>query len=246
MLGAVSKELKTLLAVGLLFTPALPAYLWLWPVVEGPLAEAAEWIAYAYIIAGTIWIGRRYWRWDELGLKWSGLGLSLLCGLSVIAGRWLIILSMEWNLPVASPTILSMVREIVFYIVLVGFGEELLFRGLVYRALANWCGPGWAIWGTSLGFIFWHIGQGPLIGLVGLIYGLIFGLIRWRSGSINGLILVHGVMDLHGAWLLTGSNSQILAAAQPQNANLPLMLAGLGLLIGTPLWLWLVYPCFKR
>ena len=61
----------------------------------------------------------------------------------------------------------------------------------------------WAIWGTSLGFMLWHVpGQGLLVGLAGFIIGLVFALVRWRAGGIAGLILVHGLADITSAELL--------------------------------------------
>ena len=46
----------------------------------------------------------------------------------------------------------QLIGDIVFYFALVGFIEELLFRGVIYRACDEWRGARWAIWGSALLF----------------------------------------------------------------------------------------------
>jgi membrane protease YdiL (CAAX protease family) len=79
---------------------------------------------------------------------------------------------------------------------LVGFIEELLFRGLVYRALHDWHGSGLAILGSSIGFALWHVGWAGPLAITHFILGLVFALVRWRGGGILGLIVAHGLFDL--------------------------------------------------
>ena len=63
---------------------------------------------------------------------------------------------------------------------------------------------GKAIWGSSFGFLLWHVfGQGPLAGMATFVIGLLFALIRWRAGGILGLIIFHGLWDLETVWLVT-------------------------------------------
>jgi membrane protease YdiL (CAAX protease family) len=83
-----------------------------------------------------------------------------------------------------------------FYFALVGFIEELLFRGLVYRALYDWHGSGLAILGSSIGFALWHVGWAGPMAITHFILGLVFALARWRGGGILGLIISHGLFDL--------------------------------------------------
>jgi len=244
-LASLPREPAAMLEVGLMFLPAIPAYLWIWPNVEGDGLWAMQIISYLYILIGTIWIGRRRWSWDELGINHQGVGLSLASGAILIAGRSLVILGVSWEQPAPDFNLLRIVGELLYYIGLVGLVEELLFRGLIYRALDNWRGVRWAIWGSSLGFILWHIfGQGPLVGLAGFLYGLIFALIRWRAGGILGLIFVHGLMDFAAIEMLP--QSDVVALGRPIIVNPALLISGLVLILALPVYLWKIYPALKK
>jgi len=239
---------SALIEVGLLFLPAIPAYLWLWPNVEGDARWLAQALVYAYVLAGIIFIGRRRWGWGELGLNPRGLRLSLACALALLLGRLLIIVSVDWKLapPPLDPG--RLVLEVLYYFGLVALVEELLFRGLVYRALEGWSGDRAAIWGSSFGFMLWHIfGQGPVIGLTTFVIGLVFALLRWRAGGILGLIGLHALWDLQSALLVPslGDSVQILARGRPAFNQPALVGLGTALLVLVPLYLWLVYPRLK-
>ena len=145
------RGVQALIEVGILFLPGIPAYLWLWPNVEHtgwfmPVQAAV----YLYFLAGGLVIGRRRWTWDQLGLNRRGLGLSLISGAVLIAGRILITLSVTWPGDPPALTIGRLLGDIVFYFVFVGFSEELLFRGVVYRAFDEWRGVRWAITPISM------------------------------------------------------------------------------------------------
>ena len=99
----------------------------------------------------------------------------------------------------------------------------------------------WAIWGSSLGFVFWHLfGQGPLVGVAMLLYGLIFALMRWRAGGIFGLVVVHGLIDFSALLLLPDLN--VTALARPNISHPLMLLLGLALIAFSPLYLWKVHP----
>jgi membrane protease YdiL (CAAX protease family) len=227
-----------------MFLLAIPAYLWLWPNVEGTSAWIANSLSDLYAIAGSLIIGLRRWSLDELGVNRKGLWLGLACGLVLVSGRTLVISSVDWNLPPPQLSPLRLVSEFVFYFALVGIGQELLFRGLIYRAFEDWRGTGWAIWGSSICFGFWHLGGGPLIIIATALYGLIFALLRWRTGSILGAILVHGLVDFTASMLLP--NADVLSLGRPNIAHLSWMIFGLVLIIASPIYLWLFYPHLKR
>jgi membrane protease YdiL (CAAX protease family) len=161
----------------------------------------------------------------------------------IVTGRTLVILSVDWNLPPPQFSPLSLVGEFVFSFALVGIGQELLYRGLIYRALEDWCGTRWAIWGSSICFGFWHLGGGPLIIITTALYGLVFALLRWRSGGILGAILVHGLMDFAGMLLLP--NSDVVSLNHPNIAHPFWMIFGLVLIIAPPIYLWLFLPRTK-
>jgi membrane protease YdiL (CAAX protease family) len=238
-------SLAALIEVGVMFLPAIPAYLWLWPNVEGASFYLAQSLAYLYVLAGTLYIGLRRWDLNQLGINRQGLRLSLICGLLIVAGRTLVILTVDWDLSPPPFNLIRMMGEVLFYFALVGLVEELLYRGLVYRALDEWLGARWAIWGSSLGFMLWHIfGHGPLVGAASLLYGLVFALIRWRAGGIVGLILVHGLMDSAAVQMLPSTD--VLGLGRPEIPHPFLMLLGLALILGVPLYLWLLHPRFQK
>jgi len=238
---------SALLEVGMMFLPAIPAYLWLWPNLQGNTAWIVQAVVYVYVLAGTLFIGRRRWSWSELGINPCGLWLSLACALALLLGRLLIILSVRWQ--VAPPPLdpLLLVLDLLYYFCLVGLVEELLFRGLVYHALQSWGGVRAAIWGSSAGFMLWHIfGQGPLIGVTTFVIGLVFALLRWRAGGILGLVILHALWDLQSTLLVSNDNAAILAQDQPEIAQPAFTWIGLGLLVLVPLYLWLIHPRLQR
>jgi protein-S-isoprenylcysteine O-methyltransferase Ste14/membrane protease YdiL (CAAX protease family) len=232
---------SAVLELGLLLTPALPAYLWLWPSLSGTSGWIVQSLVYVYIILGSLFIGLRRWSLVELGLNNKGWGISLAAGLAILAGRTLVILSVDWGASAPAFGPLRLLGEALFYFGLVGVGEELLFRGLLYKAFDEWRGVCWAIWGSSLGFALWHVfGQGALAGLATLFYGLVFALIRWRSGGISGLIFVHGLIDFSAVLLLPHTN--VVAFGRPDVSHPAWMALGLALIAFTPLYLWKVHP----
>ena len=237
--------LRTLIEIGVMFLPAIPAYLWVWPRVSGAMQWGMQVLAYMYVLGGTWWISLRHWSLRELGFTWQGLGVSLVSGLLIILGRTLIIWSVDWD--VLSPPFNGwrILGELVFYFGLVGLVEEGLFRGLVYHALETWKGVRWAIWGSSIGFALWHVfGQGLLVGLAMIFYGLMFALIRWRAGSVIGLIFVHGLLDFTAVQILP--TTDVPALMRPEISYPGLLFLGCALLVMIPLYLWLGHPHITR
>ncbi len=248
--------ITTLLEVSVMFLPAIPAYIWLWPNVSGALQDAAQTLTYIYVLAGTCLIAWRrsphefgpvlgkpaFWRvLGPWGLNARGLWLSLASGLAIILGRTLVILSVDWSLSLPTFNALRILGEIIFYFGLVGVTEELLFRGVIYRALDGLGGAGLAIWGSSLAFMLWHIfGQGPLVGAAMFLYGLIFALIRWRAGGILGLILVHGLVDFAAAQMLPSLD--VVGLGRPVVPYPAWLALGLALIALTPVYLWKIHP----
>ena len=237
--------LLTLCEVGMMFLPAIPAYLWLWPQVEGVSFLGVQILAYVYVMGGTLCITLRHWNLHEIGFTRKGLGMSLVWGGLIILGRTLIILSVDWALSSPAFNGWRIIGEVIFYFGLVGVVEEGLFRGLIFHALDTWKGTNWAIWGSSLGFVLWHlVGQGPLVGLAMLFYGLIFALIRWRAGGLVGLILVHGLMDFVAAQMLP--TTDVVQLGRPEIPHPGELFVGCGLLLAVPLYLWVVHPHLIR
>jgi len=234
----LSPSLAALAEVALMFLPAIPAYLWLWPNVKGTAWLMPVQVAvYLYFLAGCLFIGLRRWDLGQLGLNRQGIGLSLLCGTAVLIILVLGRLATDLPLDPQPLTLRRLVGEIAFYFGLVGPIEELLFRGLIYRALDEWRGTRWAIWGSALAFGLYHIGwQGPL-GVLGCFFlGLLFGAIRWRAGGIVGLILTHGLIDVIVMELYAGLTVE--QARQIRVAHPALAVLGDGLVLALVLYLW--------
>jgi membrane protease YdiL (CAAX protease family) len=188
---------SALVEVSILFLPAIPAYIWLWPAVEGTrLFYPVQSLVYIYVLAGTLYIGLRRWDWGQLGLNRQGFFLGLICGAVLIVERLLAHLALGFPLELRQFSFARVIGEVFFYFALVGFIEELLFRGLVYRALYDWHGAILAILGSSIGFALWHVGWAGPLAMAHFILGLIFALVRWRGGGILGLIIAHGLFDL--------------------------------------------------
>jgi len=188
---------SALVEVGILFLPAFPAYIWLWPAIEGTsLLYPVQSLVYIYVLTGTLYIGLRRWNWSQLGLNRWGVLPGLACGAVLIAERLLVNLAFGFHLELRQFSFTRIIGEIIFYFAMVGFIVELLFRGLVYRALQDWHGHGLAILGSSIGFALWHVGWAGPLAIAHLILGLIFALARWRGGGILGLIISHGLFDL--------------------------------------------------
>jgi len=230
--------LAALAKVALMFLPAIPAYLWLWPNVEGTAWLMPVQVAvYLYFLAGCLLIGLRRWNLGQLGLNWHGLGLSLTCGTVVLTILVLGRLATDLSPSPQPLTLRRLAGEIAFYFGLVGPIEELLFRGLIYRALDEWRGARWAIWGSALAFGLYHIGWQGLLGALGCAFlGLLFGAIRWRAGGIVGLILMHGLIDVVNVELYPG-----LTVEQVRDIHVvhpALALLGDGLLLALLLYLW--------
>jgi membrane protease YdiL (CAAX protease family) len=238
-------SLAALAEVALLFVPAIPAYLWLWPNAKGTAQLVAQSLTYVYLLAGALLIGLRRWAPGELGFNRKGWGPSLGCGAALLAGRTLVTLSVDWPRPGTPPSLLGLAGDVVFYVGFVGLAEETLFRGVVYHALETWKGARWAIWGSTTVFALYHIpGQGPLGGLGTFIIGLIFAAIRWRAGGIGGLVLVHGAIDIAARYMLPSFDVQ--EWGQPSIIQPMYLGAGYALIVAIPLYLWLIHPRLER
>ena len=92
--------------------------------------------------------------------------------------------------------------------------EEVLFRGVIWNRLNKFFAKEWKTYLTvTLLFALWHIGYavgiylwngGSLLNcivmkvLVGAIFGLITGAIRWKTKNCYSGILVHGILNAFG------------------------------------------------
>ncbi len=242
----LTRSQSALLEIVILFLPAVPALLWVWPHLNSRQNDILQTVTNIYVLAGALYIGLRRWSWDQLGVNRKGMWLALGCGGALLAGRLLIILSVDWEVRLASFTPLSLAVNLINYFILISLVQELMFRGLIYRALDEWRGAGLAIWGSSFAFGLWHIGQGPLFGLLTMILGLFFALMRWRGGGIVGLIVLHALWDLENVFPVFDVN---LALQNPGSLGFRYPVGiwlGTALLVLTPVYLLWVHPRLFR
>jgi len=234
----LTRAQSALVELGILFLPGIPALIWLWPRVSGTeWSTPVQSAVYVYLIAGALFIGLRRWNWNQLGLNRKGIGFALVCGAVVIVGRIIVLLATSIPLSFQFATLDRIVGETIYYFLLVGLGEELIFRGLMYRALDEWRGTRWAIWGSSLGFGLFHLGHGDPTIVVAVFIGALFAAIRWRTGGIVGLIVVHALYDLSVVAIVPDLSMTYLLT-QVQIRNWFLIAVGYAMMIGTGIYLW--------
>lgn len=80
-------------------------------------------------------------------------------------------------------------------IFLAPLGEEVLFRGFLFRGLNVGFGPLPAIFLTALLWAGMHVQYDPIFIAQIFVYGIIFGWLRWRSGSLILVILLHAAVN---------------------------------------------------
>ncbi len=82
-------------------------------------------------------------------------------------------------------------------VVLAPLSEELLFRGFLYGGLqGSALGPFGAVAASSAVWAVIHMQYDwTVVGLI-FIYGLVFGIVRWKSRSLWPSILAHGAVNL--------------------------------------------------
>jgi len=88
-------------------------------------------------------------------------------------------------------------RDMVYMLLFVGIGEELLFRGFIQRDMAEAFGWKWALFGASLIFTVMHLTWRsiPELGLV-FLGGLILGVLYLKTRSLVAPIVAHGVNNV--------------------------------------------------
>jgi membrane protease YdiL (CAAX protease family) len=135
--------------------------------------------------------GRRLWKPAQLGMHWNQLRDCLVVGIALSG----VILARPFFLPTTHPTF-GWLCVITFSSFVVGFFEEILFRGVLLRALYDQYGAGTALWGSAFVFVLFHVQAQPLAVWPGIfLTGLIFAQMRLQGVSLWGLAFVHSVYD---------------------------------------------------
>lgn len=142
-----------------------------------------------------------------LGLDGHALGLRRsIAGRGLIGGALSASVLVGAALATAPVTRLPSAGQVLGGIALFGLctapAEELLFRGVLYAAVARELGPLAAVVVSSVAFAAAHV---PVYGLgslpVAICAGLVLGWLRWWSSSLAAPTAVHAVADLALLWL---------------------------------------------
>lgn len=167
-------------------------------IVEGGIVTAALAIGWAIGYPPTLAIG-----WNAEGLIW---GTAATLPLLVLLG---LCLRLPWRplqelLRVIDELIVPLFRrvslpEMAVIAALAGFGEEMLFRGVLQRALAGWIGGAAGIWiawvaaSILFGMVHWIT---RTYAVLAAIIGFYLGWLWIATGNLLVPIIAHGLYDL--------------------------------------------------
>ncbi len=181
-------ESLVLIPLYILFTSSLP-----WFFLSQELVLPA---VYSAVVALCAWhIYRKNISLRDIGFSRERLAKYILMGFLVGAPLG----AVEYFIitPAASfPTfeIRYLMRDFAYMVFFVGVGEELLFRGLVQRDMANLLGWKWGLLGASVMFGIMHLTwrSVPELGFT-FSAGLVFGYLYHKTRSLTAPIVAHGV-----------------------------------------------------
>lgn len=188
-------------------------------------------------------IGFRWYSLPELGLRggrplYASIGFAALGWVTFLLARLFLVSSNEELL--VSP---DFGRAFVYLILFEAFAVQLWAFGLTFRTLAAWRGPLTAAVSSgvlfgAIAFLFFEEAfvNSPTSLLYFLLWGLLYGIIRLRTGSILGSVVVQAMQSLT-AWyiLLPPAESSPAVISQFQNLYL---VAGILYLI----FIWRLWP----
>jgi membrane protease YdiL (CAAX protease family) len=84
-------------------------------------------------------------------------------------------------------------------VIVAPIGEEILFRGFLFRGWQRSSGDAWiAIGATAVLWAIVHVQYDPLVIGEILVAGLVLGWVRWRTRSTISTILLHSVLNAGG------------------------------------------------
>lgn len=131
-------------------------------------------------------IGFTFKNWHQqilIGLLGLGIGVSEYFILQPKA------LVSEFNLQ-------SVLLPGLILLVFTGFVEEIIFRGLIQQAVLDFSGRFGLVY-VSMLFSVMHVGYGSMLDIVYVFaVGLLFSLIVYRTGSLLGVSLAHGITNI--------------------------------------------------
>jgi hypothetical protein len=154
-----------------------------------------------------------------LGLSWYGLrglglrgGRPLYAGIGFAALAWLIFLAARIIVVPSNPEVLGDAdfgRAFIYLPLFEALAVQLWTFGLLFRALADWRGPltaavvGGLVFGAVASLFFEESFIATTVSvLYFFVWGILYGLIRLRTGSILGAVLVQAMHSLTSWYVL--------------------------------------------
>ena len=194
------------------------------PSPAGTLPNAAP--VFAALGITSWFMGLRLYGLPGLGLRggrplFAGIGFAVLVWVVVLAGRFLptlpqasfneagqAVVEISLQLEVLAVSSAGAGRTFVYLLLFEAFATQLWALGLAFHALADWRGAltgavaGGVLFG-ALGYLLFRESIAP--GLPGLFYfllwGIAYGIIRLRTGSILGTTLIQALQSF-SAWFV--------------------------------------------
>jgi hypothetical protein len=228
-----------------LFLPVLAALAFAWIATGTPRFGGGDQRMLAQQLAGaglvTWLVGLRWYHMDGMGLRgrrplYAGLGFASLGWLGFLAARFLLVEVGSYG---ADDTFRTFGGLLIFE----AFVPQLWAFGVFFRSAAEWRGPltaavaGGLLFG-AIGFIFFQESfiLSPFSLLYFAVWGIFYGIIRLRTGSIVGTAVVQALQSFT-AWhvmnLPAGTDPNALA---DQLRNLYLVSSALYLILIWRLW----------
>ena len=151
-----------------------------------------------------------------LGLRWYGLpgmglrgGRPLFAGISFAALGWVTFLTLRFIfVPIQTITTTGAGRTFVYLLLFEAFAVQLWTFGLLFRSLADWRGPLTAAVGSGLffGAVAFLLFQesftdAPASLLYFALWGILYGIIRLRTGSLLGAVVIQ-TLQTFSVWVV--------------------------------------------
>jgi membrane protease YdiL (CAAX protease family) len=168
-------------------------------------------IAWEWLLMGYVLVGVRLHPtplWEVMGARWtkardvfrdSAIALAFWIGALIVlalVARLLHFQGMKQNVRFLAP---DGAMEIALWIavsVTAGICEETIFRGYLQKQFIAWTGSVPAgILLSAAAFGVGHIYQGAKASVVIGVYGLMFGVLAWRRGSMRPGMITHALHD---------------------------------------------------
>jgi membrane protease YdiL (CAAX protease family) len=142
---------------------------------------------------GLYWPERRY---VFLGAAFLAILIPLVDLISLLAGQ-AVTPKFVTDLYSSARDSGSLWLLVIALIVAAPLVEEIVFRGFLLPSLAATRLGAWgAIVATSIGWAFLHLQYQPFYLMQIIALGMVFGWLRWRSGTTTVTILLHAVINL--------------------------------------------------